>query len=96
MRLFESIVEQAAQVDGEVRIGAMTHDLVSGQPVHAGCSGSGTRTRSGSWAPGSDLLASARGVLSRKICAQDFFSVESPEVGVGGRKPRWKRAQNTP
>ena len=24
MRLFESIVEQAAQVDGEVRIGAMT------------------------------------------------------------------------
>eukprot|EP00966_Prymnesium_polylepis_P224226 5187238-Prymnesium_polylepis.1 len=73
MRRFESIVEQAAQGSGATR------------PVHAGCSGSGTRTRSGSWAPGSELLASARGVLSPKICWPDFCSLERRRLELGER-----------
>ena len=63
--------QQAEQVHGDVRIGAMTCHQASGQPVHAGCSGRRSRTRSGSRGPESGLLPSAREWLSAWLRSLD-------------------------
>ena len=80
MRLFESIVEQAAQVDGEVRIGAMTWYQGNPSMPDAAAAERGLVRVHG---PRDRTSSLPREECSRERFAQDIFSLRDAEVGVG-------------
>ena len=80
MRLFESIVEQAAQVDGEVRIGAMTWYQGNPSMPDAAAAERGLVRVHG---PQDRTSSLPREECSRERGCSQTFS-RDPEVGVHG------------